>query len=156
MTYSWKFLKRALFSALFVFLSSCSPACHSWKCETIQAADSYAILYLSPKNDFQNIEIELQKQRDGTCLYLSVYGIPLQTNAAGNIDVGLMINGETLTYRGYLLQGGHRIRLDSEAEAKLFEALCAHTPITIRVGRYSTEIHYEKFDDALKNFNEVA
>lgn len=148
------FLKKALISAFFVLIVGCSTATRSWKCEKIYAnyPGTCSILYLGSENTFRDFEVEIQKGAETNWVFLNVYGQPLQCQEKGEILVTIESNSKKTEYLCHLLEGGQRICLSEDAVNCLFNALSAHTPLTITAGRYSASIIELKFDQACQSF----
>jgi hypothetical protein len=140
-------LKRALINALFIFfITSCSPSTHAWQKETIT---SCVIVYLPPVNHFKNLKIEIQKHAQETLIYLTIYSSPLVCDPDGSVPMLLTINGHKALYQAPLLAGGYRALLPPDATQAVLSALESHAEMTISIGKYTTDVHYEGFEKSL-------
>lgn len=124
--------------------------CHSdkssWQCAMVPSSPCKR-LCLAPQNIFQNLEIVLQKEEERIKPVINAYGIPLKCESDGRTKVTLIVDGSANDYSAFLLQGGQRILLPDDAEQKLLEALYQKKSLTLIAGRYSTEVHYEGFEE---------
>lgn len=130
-------------------LGGCSSTQSSWQCAMVPSSPCKK-LSLPPKNAFQNLEIVLHKEKDETRAIINVYGIPLKTD--GKTQITLTLDGQRTYYAATVLEGGQRIILPSEAEAKLLDALYQKKPLVLAAGRYCTEVNYEGFEEPLSLF----
>lgn len=150
---SIKLQKKALFSAFFLLLSSCSHPCSNWNFEETQTTcPSYqsAKIYTPAQNSFDGLEVELIATLDNAWMFLNIYSTPLSGDAAtpGIIAVNIVALEESWQTSGVLFEGGQRIALNDEARDYIIEALLNNQPITITVDRYHAELSPEGFPKA--------
>lgn len=147
-------LKRAqCYCALFLFLASCNESTGpNWTYDSVCGSDTHSVLILSGDKTFKDLELEVQKTNNEKRIYLNTYGVPFSRNSNGKVDVIIRINDNETRVEAMPLQGSQSVRLPSETENILLEAIENRDRIFISIGRYSTEIHYDNFDKHFKKF----
>jgi hypothetical protein len=146
--------KNALLIASLLLVASCSSSKSSWQCASLPSSPCKK-LYLTPQNTFQNLEIVLHKEGEEERSVINVYGIPLKPESDGRTKVALTLDGTSTYYSAHLLEGGQRVLLPSDANQKLLEALYQKKPFDLAVGRYSTSVHYEGFEEPFSEFQNI-
>lgn len=146
-------LKRALMGALFFFLSACeSNKGPEWYSDCVSGSDEHAVLTLTGSSAFKDLEIEVQRTGEERRIYLNAYGLPFQPDAEGKIEVQISIDDKTIPVKALVLKGNQSLKLPADEEALLFLAIEQQQKISIRAGRYFTEINYSGYDKACKRF----
>lgn len=147
-------LKRALVSALFILTSSCNSSSESeWYGDRVQGSDDHAVMVLSGTSAFKDLEVEIQKSGNDRRVYLNAYGLPFQPNAEGRVEVQITIEDKNIETYALALKGNQSLRLSTEHEQELLQALDAQKKVSIRTGRYGVEINYTGFEKAYKKLN---
>lgn len=146
--------KRALYSALFFLCTSCSPSPeNAWNADAISGSTDHAVLRLTGTSRFKDLEVELQRSGSETRIYLNAYGMPFRPDENGTLPIQITIDTQNYTTQGIVLKGNQSVRIPSDMEEKLYQAIHEQRPVMIKAGRYSVEIQYEGFEKALKRFN---
>lgn len=130
---------------LYFFLVSCSTPTHQWRSD--QSLNCFphfqsSKIYLPPQNQFSGIEMEIVQGSYGQRMYLNVFSIHLSVNpeTPSKIFVTLIFNNETCVVEADLFDGGQHVLLPEEAKEKIIEHLLDNQTVSIKMGRYSTEI----------------
>lgn len=97
--------------------------------------------------------MELQRSGNETRIYLNAYGMPFRPTENGTLPVQIEIDGQSYVSQGIVLKGNQSVRIPSDMEDRLYQAIHEQKPVMIKAGRYSVEIQYEGFEKALKRFN---
>jgi hypothetical protein len=139
-------LKRTLAISV-LFFSSCTSSARSWTQERIDAnfPQECSIMLLEPENPFHNLEIELQKQEESIVVYLNVHGTPITPLPDRTYPVIFDIDDQIFTYHAHVFEGNQRLLLPEKAQQQLLESLNREAKISIRAGKYHTDVTYEGF-----------
>jgi hypothetical protein len=138
-------IKRAISSALFFFLYSCSKPGQSWNYQ--QTITPYPVynsgkLSLYPQNDFRGLELEFIKGNSKMRMYLNIYclSFPQEQNDSSKTLVTISTSNDTQEVLAHRFEGGQRLLLPDEAASNIICKLLNNQIITIAVGRYSSDI----------------
>lgn len=154
-----KILGKGLFIALFLLIFfSCSPDLRQWQHSANKGthADYRSVrLSLEPENDFSGLEIEMLHTSQGIAIYINVFGLELRPESKNPqgyslISVWIKRNEQSQEFKGFLLQGGHRVLLPKNASHLIIDALHAHEQMEISVAHYSSTIIPDNFVECYK------
>lgn len=143
------YMKRALVALFLPFLSiSCSIDCHQWEYQKINTTCyqfDFAKLSLSPTCEISGLELELSRTADSYIrMYINVFtlNIPQLDEIPGKavVTISVPILQQTYQVLADVLEGGQRLLLPEETAHFIIECLLNEYPITIQVGRYSSDI----------------
>ncbi len=141
----------ALFSIL--LFTSCAQKPRQWQMKTNAGTHQNfrsSRLYLAPEDRFSGLEIDILNTSQGKVTYINAFGLELQpegTSLEGYplITVIVKIDEQSQEFKGFLLQGGHRILLSDQASRLIEEALLQHKQVELSVAHYSTTITSDQF-----------
>lgn len=139
-----------LFSALFSF-SACSKTCTQWEIETSitrPCSNHLGKIYYPASSEYAGLELEISYLNQKTVAYLNVFSIELE-GVDGKIPVTLTSKDRSETFTAFILKGGQRILLPSEACNAIIQALSEETEIQISVGRYEQSFPSTNFSNVL-------
>lgn len=147
--------KRALFSAFFVLVTSCSSDNKGWTHDEIacNAPSPYSRAYLPAENTFRNLELVIVDDGIQKDLFLNAYGSPFERDKKGQVEIVIEIDGNAVETTANCLEGCHRLKLHEAEEKLILSALQERKPIKIRAGRYSLEVRYDGFNKQNSIFN---
>lgn len=135
-------LKRALFSALFLFMPSCTPEKSLWERENVVTGhpcfDSTRQLFPAD-SIFLNLALEIIRTCNEDRVYINVYGLPLKA-IEGKVKVLYTIDGQEHVTLGDLFAGEQRVLLPAEAGAEIISALSNCQEVFIETGRYKATV----------------
>jgi hypothetical protein len=152
-----KRLLLAFSSFFFTVLTSCSPPCYQWEIQKASSCDpSYKLakMWMVPENNYNNLELEIDRSGSDIRMYINVYSLPVSSNSDEpfSVELSVAMDDEVRIAYGELLRGGQRILLEPEITGKIISALQISQRVTISVGRYRSEITTTNFN---KCFSEL-
>lgn len=152
---SKKVTGKRVYITLFSFfiLSACSPSTRKWQYDRIQGSSPHFESYqlkLPSENAFSGIEFEILHSRKGQFAYLNILGSKLMAEDQGLVTLTIQTDNTSQDFKAYLLEGGHRILLDSSTSKYVIDRLENNQEIKISVQGLSVTIIPEGFSPHFK------
>ncbi|MBS4167497.1 hypothetical protein [Parachlamydia sp. AcF125] len=151
---------KGVLLSLFLLLFSCSPKCPEWQYqETITSTPCFnsGRIFLSPSNPFRQLEIEIDRNRHGSEMYLNVltFNFPHDSAAPVHSSVEVQIDKEYFECQTDLLLGAQRMKLPKSLSEKITTALLNKQTVIIRSGRFESVILETGFSKAFQKLHKI-
>jgi len=152
------FLKRVFMTLFLSLLSSCNSHSSPWKNQQVTTStpqfNSSSITY-DNKTTANRITLELTQTYDGMRIYLNIASLTITPNKEkpDRANIFITINGTQQESEAFRLQGGQRLLLQEQTRDTIINALLGNKTVTLRVGRYKTDIIPEGFSKLYRSFH---
>ena len=143
---------------LLTFLFACSSRSH-WISDQVHSDKkeyrSAKLSYL-PNDPVHGIDLEFLKIGERLNVYLNIHSIPVSPyqGKAKSALLKLEIDGETLRYETYRLEGGQRFLLSEDVARILIESLQNHKDVTLILPGYRSTIRPEDFSSKFNRLHD--
>lgn len=137
--------KKALLSAFFLLVTSCSQPCQQWQIqETITRCPYYSSgkIFLSPNEEFGTLELEIDRGSSGLKMYVNAFilEIPSLPDDCSKAELIVSIENQSFTVITDRFEGGQRLLVPSEAANIIINALLECKTICLHAGRFQSTI----------------
>lgn len=142
-------MKRALIALFLPFIfQACSSECHQWQYQKINTTCNqfdFSKLTLYPECEIKGLELEVSRTTDsGIRMYANVYTmhIPQLPEYPGKALVIVSLPEQEISFNvlADVLEGSQRLLFPDDVADYIVECLMNEVPLTIQVGRYSSDI----------------